>query len=49
MERHIFATVIDCRGRHWKGIVIYNATLTLKTNVLVNKSVFLNTAERFKQ
>ncbi len=26
MERHIFATVIDCSGRHWKGIAIYNAT-----------------------
>jgi hypothetical protein len=26
MEQHIFFILIDYRGHHWKGVVIYNAT-----------------------
>ncbi len=40
LEQHIFGIVIDCRGRHWKGIAIYNVTevnLHPKTFVLINK------------
>ncbi len=51
MEQQIFKIVINYRGRHWKGIIIYNSTelsSQQKTLVSLNKYVFLNTIERLK-
>jgi hypothetical protein len=51
MEQHIFSIFIDYRGHHRKGAAfimplksIYNKTL-----VSLNKNLFLNTTEKFKQ
>ena len=51
-EQHIFMINIDYRGRHSKGIAIYNSALsqlTTKTCVSMNKNVVLNSSERLKQ
>jgi hypothetical protein len=41
MEQDVNNIAIDDRGRHWKGITIYNATkFMIKTSVLMNKNVF---------
>ncbi len=52
MEQLIFSIFIDYRGRHRKGVAIYNATsvnLQLKPWFHGTKNVFLDTTERFKQ
>jgi hypothetical protein len=51
MEQQIFKIVINYRGRHRKGIIIYNSTelsSQQKTLVSLNKYVFMNTTERLK-
>ncbi len=51
MEEHIIYIVPDYRGRLFKGIATYNSSEVNYqiTFTLINKNVFLNTAERLKQ
>ncbi len=46
-ETRFFYIVINYRRRHWKGIVVYNATKVKlhQRTVLKNKNVLLNIAE----
>ncbi len=51
MEQHIFCIFIDYRGRHWKGVSVYNVIrINLQPKPLLHRTnnVFLNTTEWFK-
>ena len=49
MEQHIFGIFIDYRGRHRKGVAIYDAIKSLydKNLAFVEQKCILNTTERF--
>jgi hypothetical protein len=51
MEQHVFCILIDYRGRHRKGVAIYNAIyVNLQQKPWFHwKKIFLNTTEWLKQ
>jgi hypothetical protein len=48
MEQHVFCILIDYRGRHRKGVAIYNAIYN-KNLGFIGKKKILNTTEWLKQ